>query len=134
MHIPDRYYKRIPKFYFIVGLLLVLTSFNMHGNRLGAILYFVAGVVSVIYAISVHQARKKRRKLYSPPPGDLRPVPDDDSQPADGQQRPNVQSQFVNDNTAIAEEQEQVAAGNTKATDNEQLHFDKLRTTIGTPG
>ncbi|MDX1405251.1 MAG: hypothetical protein R3192_11970 [Woeseiaceae bacterium] len=89
MHIPARYYKRIPKFYFVAGILLVLTAFNMDDNPLGAYLYFLAGVVSVVYAVSVFQARRKRRQRAH---DDLRPAPVEETPAAE--KRPPL----VNDN------------------------------------
>lgn len=97
MHIPARYYKRIPQFYFIVGILLVISSFNMEDNPLASFLYFMAGVVSVIYAVSVFQARRKKRNSQRSP-HDFRPAPqeEDTSLPA------NKQPELVNDNPTPA--------------------------------
>ncbi len=99
VHIPARYYKRIPKFYFIVGILLVLTSFTMNGDKLAAYLYFMSGVVSVIYAVSVHQVRARGRRKQqlqdsqqpqpdsnAPPADNEQPHPDNSATPADNQQ------------------------------------------------
>lgn len=97
MHIPARYYKRIPQFYFIVGILLVISSFNMEDNRLGAYLYFVAGVVSLIYAVSVFQARRKARKDQRSP-HDFRPAPEEE----DAALPANKQPELVNDNPTPA--------------------------------
>jgi hypothetical protein len=118
VHIPARYYKRIPKFYFIVGILLVISSFNMDENPLGSYLYFIAGVVSVIYAVSVAQARRKRRK--SMPREDLQPAPDEEA-PTEGQLSPPVEKrpQFINDNPAVAEKQ-QLADADTQSADEQQ--------------
>lgn len=63
MHIPDRYYKRIPPFYFIVGVLLIANAFYMKLNHLAAYLYFIAGIASIVYAAVVYRARTKNRKV-----------------------------------------------------------------------
>lgn len=64
----------------------MLTSFNMDDNPLASYLYLTAGVVSVVYALSVHYARRKQRKAR--PPEDLRPTPVDDAPAADGDTSP----------------------------------------------
>ena len=61
MQIPARYYDNIPKFYFIVGILLLANSIYLGLNNLTAYFYFGFGIVSVLYAVSVHLARSKRR-------------------------------------------------------------------------
>lgn len=68
MHIPAKYYDRIPIFYFIVGILLVLDAFYIGMNDLVAYLYAVAGVASIVYSASVHWARTRNRK--EPPSAD----------------------------------------------------------------
>jgi len=60
--IPAKYYDRIPKFYFIVGILLLANSIYMGMENFAAYFYFAFGILSVLYAISVHMARAKRRK------------------------------------------------------------------------
>ncbi len=100
LHIPARYYKRIPKFYFIAGILLVITSFNMEDNPLASYLYFLAGVVSVIYAVSVFQARRKQRKRRSP--DELRPAPEEEAPVEDTPVAPAKRQEFVNDNPVPA--------------------------------
>ena len=117
MHIPARYYKRIPTFYFVVGILLVISSFNMDHNPLAAYLYFMAGVVSVIYAVSVFQARRKRRK-YLPPQGPGTTIgeeaPIEENQPPPATKPP----EFINDNpsavqNASATDEDEAAAAQT---------------------
>ena len=61
MQIPDRYYKRIPKFYFIVGILLLANSIYLGMENFAAYFYFAFGILSVLYAVSVHLARAKHR-------------------------------------------------------------------------
>lgn len=62
MHIPARYYERIPIFYFVVGILLILNAVYMGINDLVAYLYGTAGIVSVVYAAAVYRARTRNRK------------------------------------------------------------------------
>ncbi len=114
MHIPARYYKRIPSFYFIVGILLVITSFNMDENPLGSSLYLIAGVVSVIYAVSVYYARRKRRK-NARSPVDLRPTPEDPP-PATNKRPP-----LINDNPAPAAAQQAQADEKESGTEERDL-------------
>jgi hypothetical protein len=57
----------------------------MDGDKLAAYLYFIAGVISVIYAVSVHQARARGRKKR-PLEDNQQPHPDDNATPADNQQ------------------------------------------------
>ena len=61
MQIPARYYERIPKFYFIVGILLLANSIYMGMENFAAYFYFAFGILSVLYAVSVHLARAKHR-------------------------------------------------------------------------
>lgn len=63
MHIPAKYYERIPIFYFIVGILLILNAVYMGMNDLVAYLYGTAGIVSVVYAATVYRARMRSRKV-----------------------------------------------------------------------
>jgi hypothetical protein len=101
--------------------LLVISSFNMEDNPLGSYLYFIAGVISVIYAVSVFHARRKVRKNQRSP-HDFRPVPEeeDTSLPA------NKQPELVNDNPTPAKirqaksEQAQPAADQETSTKDEQ--------------
>jgi hypothetical protein len=71
----------------------------MVDNQLAAYLYFISGVVSVIYAVSVHQARAKERKKQllanshqplavdnTPPADQQQPHADHNAPPADQQQ------------------------------------------------
>ena len=62
-----------------------MTSFNIEGNQLASYLYFISGVVSVIYVVSVHQARARQRKNRRLP-DNQQPLPDNDPQLADKQQ------------------------------------------------
>ena len=62
MQIPAKYYKRIPKFYFIVGIMLLANSIYMGMENFAAYFYFAFGILSVLYAVSVHMARSTHRK------------------------------------------------------------------------
>ena len=62
MHIPARYYKRIPPFYFVVGILLIANAIYMELDDLTAYLYLAAGIASIVYAAVVYRARTKNRK------------------------------------------------------------------------
>lgn len=66
MQIPAKYYERIPKFYFIVGILLLANSIYMGMENFAAYFYFAFGILSVLYAVSVNMARSKHRN--KPPP------------------------------------------------------------------
>jgi hypothetical protein len=119
VHIPARYYKRIPKFYFIIGILLVISSFNMDENPLGSYLYFMAGVVSVVYALSVAQARRKRRR--SVPPELLQPAPDEEAPTEENLPPPvNKRPEFINDNPAATDKEQPPADQNTATANEEQ--------------
>jgi hypothetical protein len=61
VHIPAKYYERIPKFYFIVGLLLIGNAIydGLQDTADYAHLFF--GTMSIIYAVSVQRARIKHR-------------------------------------------------------------------------
>ncbi len=61
MQIPAKYYLRIPIFYLIVGILLLANSVYMGMENFAAYFYFAFGILSVLYAISVHMARSKHR-------------------------------------------------------------------------
>ncbi len=126
MHIPARYYKRIPQFYFIVGILLVISSFNMEDNPLGSYLYFIAGVISVVYAVSVFQARRKGRKDQRSP-HDFRPAPEeeDSSLPA------NKQPELVNDNPTPATIRQAESAKAQPAADQETSAKDDQQSDSG---
>lgn len=63
VHIPAKYYERIPIFYFIVGILLILNAVYMGMNDFVAYLYTAAGIVSVVYAAAVYRARTRSRKI-----------------------------------------------------------------------
>ncbi len=62
MLIPERYYKRIPKFYFIVGILLLANSAYLGRENFAAYFYLGFGMVSILYAVSVQKTRTKYRK------------------------------------------------------------------------
>ncbi len=111
VHIPARYYKRIPKFYFIVGILLVLTSFTLEGDKLAAYLYFISGIVSIIYAVSVHQARarvRRKRALANQhqPPADNDKAPADQQQSAPDANAQHADKQQPEDNAPRIDKQE----------------------------
>ncbi len=78
----------------------MITSFNMDDNPLASYIYFIAGIVSVIYAVSVFQARRKQRKLRSA--DELRPAADEESPVEDTPAAPLTRQEFVNDNPAPA--------------------------------
>lgn len=73
MHIPAKYYERIPKFYFIVGLLLVGNAIYDGLNDTAAYAHFFFGAMSIIYAVSVQRARLKHRD--NPPAEDSQQTP-----------------------------------------------------------
>ncbi|MCH8301718.1 MAG: hypothetical protein IH912_03100 [Proteobacteria bacterium] len=73
MHIPAKYYERIPKFYFIVGLLLLGNSLYDGLNDTAAYAHFFFGAMSIIYAVSVQRARLKHRE--NPPAEDSQQSP-----------------------------------------------------------
>ena len=75
MHLPDKYYEKIPKFYFVVGILLVASSISKGMDDFVALLHLFFGVISILYAVGVHKARAKHR---NDPPAD-------DSQPAESE-------------------------------------------------
>ncbi len=62
MYIPAKYYERIPKFYLIVGLLLLGNSLYDGLNNTAAYAHFFFGMMSIIYAVSVQRARLKHRQ------------------------------------------------------------------------
>ena len=61
MQIPSKYYERIPKFYAIVGILLLANGLYMGMESIAAYLYFAFGVLSVVYAVIVYLARSNNR-------------------------------------------------------------------------
>lgn len=61
MQIPAKYYEHIPIFYFIVGILLLANSIYIGMENFAAYFYFAFGILSVLYAVSVHMARSKHR-------------------------------------------------------------------------
>ena len=62
MLIPEKYYERIPKFYFIVGVLLLVNSIYIGMENFAAYFYLGFGMVSILYAAGVQKARTKHRK------------------------------------------------------------------------
>jgi len=66
VHIPAKYYERIPKFYFIVGLLLIGNALYDGLNDTAAYSHFFFGAMSIIYAVSVQKARVKHRDDSAP--------------------------------------------------------------------
>ncbi len=75
MHLPDKYYEKIPKFYFIVGILLVASSISKGMDDFVALLHLFFGVMSILYAVGVYKARAKHRNSTTA----------DDSQPAESE-------------------------------------------------
>ena len=75
MHLPDKYYERIPKFYFVVGILLVTSSISKGVDDFVALLHLFFGVMSILYAVGVYKARAKHRNSEAA----------DDSQPAESE-------------------------------------------------
>ncbi len=61
MHIPDKYYERIPGFYFIVGVLLLANSMYLGLEDFAAYFYLAFGCVSILYAVGVKRARETNR-------------------------------------------------------------------------
>ena len=61
VHISQKYYERIPQFYFVVGVLLLFNSIYLGINDFAAYFYLAFGVVSILYAEGVRRARAKRR-------------------------------------------------------------------------
>ena len=72
MHLPDKYYERIPKFYFVVGILLVASSISKGVDDFVALLHLFFGVMSILYAVGVYKARSKHRN--DPPADDNQPA------------------------------------------------------------
>lgn len=62
MLIPEKYYERIPQFYFIVGILLLANSAYLGIENFASYFYLGFGVVSILYAVGVQKARAKHRK------------------------------------------------------------------------
>jgi len=75
VHLPDKYYERIPKFYFVVGILLVTSSISKGVDDFVALLHLFFGVMSILYAVGVYKARAKHRNSEAA----------DDSQPAESE-------------------------------------------------
>jgi hypothetical protein len=59
--IPEKYYERIPQFYFIVGILLLANSAYLGIENFAAYFYLGFGMVSILYAVGVQKARTKHR-------------------------------------------------------------------------
>jgi hypothetical protein len=68
VHLPSKYYERIPKFYFVVGILLVASAISKGMDDFVAILHLFFGVMSTMYAVGVYKARAKHRN--NPPADD----------------------------------------------------------------
>ncbi len=75
MHLPTKYYEKIPKFYFVVGILLVASAISKGMDDFVALLHLLFGVMSILYAVGVHKARAKHRKSTTA----------DDNQPAESE-------------------------------------------------
>jgi hypothetical protein len=60
--IPEKYYERIPQFYFIVGILLLANAAYMGFENFAAYFYLGFGMVSILYAVGVQNARTKHRE------------------------------------------------------------------------
>ncbi len=75
MHLPDKFYERIPKFYFVAGILLVASSISKGIDDFVALLHLFFGVMSILYAVGVYKARAKHRNSEAA----------DDSQPAESE-------------------------------------------------
>jgi len=84
VHIPEKYYERIPKFYFIVGILLLVNSIYLGFEEFAAYFYLAFGVVSILYAVGVHKARTKHRNY---------PL-DQDSQQTESEPEPDSESEI----------------------------------------
>jgi hypothetical protein len=61
VHIPSKYYEKIPKFYFVVGILLVASAISKGMDDFVAILHLFFGSTSIMYAVGVYKARAKHR-------------------------------------------------------------------------
>jgi hypothetical protein len=61
VHIPAKYYERIPAFYFIVGILLLANSVYLGLEEFAAYFYLAFGCVSILYAVGVKKARERHR-------------------------------------------------------------------------
>jgi hypothetical protein len=75
VHLPDKYYERIPKFYFVVGILLVASSISKGMDDFVALLHLFFGVMSILYTVGVYKARAKHRNSTTA----------NDSQPAESE-------------------------------------------------
>jgi hypothetical protein len=71
VHIPEKYYERIPQFYFIVGILLLANSFYLGIDDFASYFYMAFGFVSLLYAVGVKRARERNRNY---------PLAEEDSQ------------------------------------------------------
>jgi hypothetical protein len=61
VHIPGKYYERIPIFYFIVGILLLANAMYLGMEDFAAYFYLAFGMVSILYAVGVQKVRTKHR-------------------------------------------------------------------------
>ena len=53
--------RRIPQFYFIVGILLLANSFYLGIENFASYFYMAFGFVSLLYAVGVKRARERNR-------------------------------------------------------------------------
>ncbi len=77
MHLPAKYYERIPKFYFVVGILLVASAISKGMDDFVAILHLFFGLMSIMYAVGVYKARAKHR---NDPPAEDDPQEESESE------------------------------------------------------
>jgi hypothetical protein len=61
VHIPEKYYERIPQFYFVVGVLLLANAMYLGLEDFAAYFYLAFGIVSLLYAVGVKRARENNR-------------------------------------------------------------------------
>jgi hypothetical protein len=90
----------------------------MEGDKLAAYLYFIAGLVSVIYAISVYQARARVRRKQA--------LANEHQPPADNNTTPaNQQQPHAENNAHTADKQQALPEDNAPPTDQQQPSPDK---------
>ena len=77
MHLPSKFYERIPKFYFVVGILLVASAIYKEMDDFVAVLHLFFGLMSILYAVGVHKARAKHR---NDPPAEENPREESESE------------------------------------------------------
>jgi hypothetical protein len=73
VHIPDKYYERIPQFYFIVGVLFLANAMYLGLDDFAAYFYLAFGIVSLLYAVGVKKARERHRDY--PPTSEIPQTP-----------------------------------------------------------